>query len=144
MSDRQEEELKCPECGHAQMTVYYQSINVNFNPELKEELFKGRLNLFECEECGHKALIDLMFLYHDMEKMFCVQYYPFARVMQKDERLAEMYTIEGKLKLPDNVQLAEIAGYMLEPHVVLSLEEMVRYVQFRDVLHEKLANKSKH
>jgi hypothetical protein len=145
MTDRKEAELKCPECGNAQMTTYYRSINVNLNPELKEELFKGQLNLFECEDCGNKALIDLVFLYHDMEKRFCVQYCPFSNVIHEDNWLAETYTIEGKPNYLDKFPETKTLEYVLDLHIVLSLEEMVRYVQFRDVLHAKLADdKSKH
>ena len=138
MTDMHEQELECPACGHSQNAVVYETINVTLDPELKEKLFKGQLNLFVCEECGHRAIMNLVFLYHDMEKKFCVQYCPFEKVLRKDEQLAEMYTINGEPQYLYSLQLPEIAEYMLEPHIVLSLDEMVRYVQFRDVIYEQL------
>ena len=93
--------------------------------------------MFVCEECGNKAVVDLVFLYHDMDKRFCVQYCPYDLVAQQSDKLSEMYSIEGKLNVPANIQLPETTQYMYEPHIVLSLDEMIRYVQFREALYEK-------
>ena len=98
---------------------------------------------YKCEECGKKALINLVFVYHDMEKRFCVQCCPFERVKRKDKQLAEMYAIDVKLKYLDNFQPPEMMEYLLDPHIVLSLEEMVRYVQFRDLLYKQLIEELK-
>ena len=135
--------MGCPACGHKQIAEFYQAINVKLNPELKERLFMGELNMFVCEECGKKAVVDLVFLYHDMDKRFCVQYCPVALVVQQSDKLSEMYTVDGRLSVPANIQLPETAQYMYEPHIVLSLDEMIRYVQFRDALFEKYNDNKK-
>ena len=139
MTIKEEQLMGCPVCGHKQLAEFYQAINVKLNPELKEKLFNGQLNMFTCEECGKKAVVDLVFLYHDMDKRFCVQYCPVELVVQQSDKLSEMYTVDGKLNVPSNIQLPETAQYMYEPHIVLSLDEMIRYVQFRDALYEKAA-----
>ena len=141
MTIMEEQVMGCPSCGHNQTAEFYQAINVKLNPELKEKFFKGELNMFVCEECGNKAVVDLVFLYHDMDKRFCVQYCPFELVSQQSEKLSDMYSIDGRLNIPENIQLPETAQYMYEPHIVLSLDEMIRYVQFRDALYEKVAGK---
>ena len=141
MTIKEEQIIGCPVCRHQQTTEFYQAINVKLNPELKEKLFKGELNMFVCEECGNRAVVDLIFLYHDMDKRFCVQYCPYELVVQQSEKLAEMYSVEGKLNVPANIQLPETARYMFEPHIVLGLDEMIRYVQFRDTLFETSSEK---
>ena len=141
MTIKEEQIMGCPNCGHKQTAEFYQAINVKLNPELKEQFFKGEINMFVCEECGNKAVVDLVFLYHDMDKRFCVQYCPYELVVQQSEKLSEMYSIDGKLNVPANIQLPETAQYMYEPHIVLSLDEMIRYVQFRDALFEKRSDK---
>ena len=143
MTIKEEQVMGCPACGHKQIAEFYQAINVKLNPELKERLFKGELNMFVCEECGKKAVVDLVFLYHDMDKRFCVQYCPVALVVQQSDKLSEMYTVDGRLSVPANIQLPETAQYMYEPHIVLSLDEMIRYVQFRDALFEKYNDNKK-
>lgn len=141
MTIKEEQIMGCPVCGHRQTAEFYQAINVKLNPELKEKFFKGELNMFVCEECGNRAVVDLVFLYHDMDKRFCVQYCPYELVVRQSEKLSEMYSVEGKLNIPANIQLPETAQYMYEPHIVLSLDEMIRYVQFRDALYEKSSDK---
>ena len=141
MTIKEEQIMGCPACGHKQTAEFYQAINVKLNPELKEQFFKGELNMFVCEECGKRAVVDLVFLYHDMDKRFCVQYCPYELVVQQSEKLSEMYSIDGRLNVPENIQLPEAAQYMYEPHIVLSLDEMIRYVQFRDALYEKVSGK---
>lgn len=143
MTIKEEQVMGCPACGHKQIAEFYQAINVKLNPELKERLFMGELNMFVCEECGKKAVVDLVFLYHDMDKRFCVQYCPVALVVQQSDKLSEMYTVDGRLSVPANIQLPETAQYMYEPHIVLSLDEMIRYVQFRDALFEKYNDNKK-
>ena len=143
MTIKEEQVMGCPACGHRQIAEFYQAINVKLNPELKERLFKGELNMFVCEECGKKAVVDLVFLYHDMDKRFCVQYCPVELVVQQSDKLSEMYTVDGRLSVPANIQLPETARYMYEPHIVLSLDEMIRYVQFRDALFEKYNDNKK-
>lgn len=141
MTIKEEQLMGCPACGHRQITEFYQAINVKLNPGLKERFFKGELNMFTCEECGKKAVVDLVFLYHDMDKRFCVQYCPIDLVAQQSDKLSEMYTVDGRLNVPSNIQLPEAARYMYEPHIVLSLDEMIRYVQFRDALYDKYTEK---
>ncbi|MBN1906977.1 MAG: hypothetical protein JW927_18000 [Deltaproteobacteria bacterium] len=143
MTIREEQIMGCPSCGHKQKVGFYQAINVKLNPELKERLFRGELNLYKCEKCGNRAVVDLVFLYHDADKHFCVQYCPFDLVAQRSDKLSNMYTVEGKLNIPANIRLPETAHYMYEPHIVLSLDEMIRYVQFREALYEKHADKKK-
>ena len=143
MTIKEEQVMGCPACGHKQATEFYQAINVKLNPELKERLFKGELNMFVCDECGSRAVVDLVFLYHDMDKRFCVQYCPYELVVQQSDKLSEMYSVDGKLNVPVNIRLPETAQYMYEPHIVLSLDEMIRYVQYRDALYEKYNDKKK-
>lgn len=61
-------ELVCRTCGHAQPETVWRSINVTLDPELKQSLLNGEINVFACSACGTKALILQDLLYHDMAK----------------------------------------------------------------------------
>lgn len=139
MTIMEEQLIACPACGHRQLVECCQAVNVKRNPELKERLFKGELNIIKCDECGNRAVVDLVFLYHDMDRQFCVQYCPYDLVAQNSDKLSEMYTADGRLNIAAGIQLPESAHYMYEPHIVLSLDEMIRYIQFREALFEKSA-----
>ncbi|MDI9490507.1 MAG: CpXC domain-containing protein [Saccharofermentanales bacterium] len=60
--------FKCPFCNADITSEYDSTINVTQNPELKEELFSGRIFLRECSECEKDIQIIYDFIYHDMDR----------------------------------------------------------------------------
>ena len=136
MTRREEVEIDCPGCGQRQPMEICQSINVHSDPELRARLFELRLNVFRCENCGHEAGVDTPLLYHDMERRFTVQYFPAEALEDPDAFSAWNPDGTFALDLPDS-PLFEGAAYMSHPHVVFELNEMVRYIVFREMLHAR-------
>lgn len=60
-------ELVCPECNSEQEFTIYDSVNVTLDPNAKEKLINGELNIFSCDTCGYKVEIVYPMLYHDMD-----------------------------------------------------------------------------
>lgn len=56
----------CPHCQSMQEVNYYQSVNVTINPELKQKVLSGTLNINICTACSKEISIVSGFLYHDM------------------------------------------------------------------------------
>jgi hypothetical protein len=126
-------ELTCPQCRNRQETDLYHSINVGLNPELRERLFNGEINVFKCESCKTIAAIGQPLLYNDMKRRYCVQYFP-PDLLKEDEFLRQ-YSAEGKLKMEGSIDsISEHSRYLLVPHIVFDLKEMVYYIEFRDRL----------
>jgi hypothetical protein len=126
-------ELECPDCQEKQMITVWSSINVQVNPEAKQELLKGQVNVLFCRTCGSHAIIATALLYHDMEEQFWVQYYPFDRAMSAD--LLEDFGPEGEIRTE---AIGPSTGYMSRsPHIVFDMAELVRYVLFRDRLSQQ-------
>ncbi len=65
-------DITCPQCSHPQQFQAWRSVNVTLDPELRDRVLSGSLNLFHCEECGTQAPVDTGLLYHDMERQFMV------------------------------------------------------------------------
>ena len=122
-----EHELTCPECGTQQQVHVWDSINVGLDPSLRRQLFDAEINMFRCDSCGHEAFLDVPLLYHDMPRRFCAQYLP-PELLDDPSSFGE-YTAEGKV----DVGLS-ITGYLAEPHVVFEMDEMIRYIRFRELL----------
>jgi len=133
MSFHEDRTVKCPECGVEQTVRIWNSLNVSLNPHEKNKLYDGEINLFVCESCGHKAYIPVSFLYHDMERKFCVQYFP-ATSMKKAEFLM-LFNADGSMKITENVEFP-VPDYMKNVQVVFSMDELIRYVLFREMLIE--------
>lgn len=136
MSIKETVEAKCPACSEDAQAVVWRSMNVTQDPDAKDLLLAGTINVFKCPKCGYESLLDVDFLYHDMDIRFCVQYYPFERLA--DDNLFANFTSVGEpvLTVPEGVNLPENADYLRRPHIVFEMGELVRYVAFRDRLHE--------
>ena len=137
MSIKREEEIACPKCGKAQNVVIWEAIDADPDPEARTALFEARVNRFDCPACDFDALVPLPLLYHDRKRQFVVQFFPFGWLDEpefvsrftadgRDRHVAEMFERALKAKkIPPGAEPAE-------PHVVFDMQELVRYVLFRE------------
>lgn len=127
--------LDCPKCGHLQDASVWSTLNVTLSPDLREKLFNDEINVFACQKCGNRVLINVALLYHDMERKYCVQYCPVQRI--DDPEFLKMFTKDGTLNVDwPFKRFAEDDDYILEPHIVFDLYAMIQYIRFRDKLHD--------
>lgn len=123
--------LQCPQCGNMQETMVWSSLNITIDPDLKDRLYAGGINVLECEDCGNRARIKVPLLYHDMTKQFCVQLYDIEMLDDYDFLL--QFKSDGSIAMvgiPE--EFAKSGNYLTRPHIVFDMDEMVRYVEFRD------------
>ena len=141
MSIANEIEVTCPSCGHEQEMTIWSSINVTINEELRERLFNAEINFLTCVRCDHRAFVDTPLMYHDMDKRFCIHYVPEDHLQM--EGLYEAFNIDGKEKaFGVRTDIMEESQYLLEPHIVFEMKEMINYIIFRENLYERWAGSS--
>ena len=124
--------IKCPLCNNKVNVTLLDSINATLNPKKRLELLKGNINIPECPACKKTFRVGKSLLYHDMERNFMVWYYPFESM--KHLKFFDEFSADGHLD--DNAGLAkdEIPEYAKNVHYVFSMDEMVRYILFREKL----------
>lgn len=125
--------LSCPKCGNNQDIPIWESINVKLNPELRDKLFKGEINIFACSKCSESTILNIPLLYHDMDNHFCVQYYPSGQL--DDDTFFENFTKNGYLHYDEKTAawINETNSlYIVQPHIVFSMLELIFYVIFRE------------
>lgn len=76
MSINTSDQIKCPSCQNLQEMTLWQSITATDSPDLKEDLLKGKINIFRCSSCGQTALVPMPLLYHDEEKKLMISFSP--------------------------------------------------------------------
>jgi hypothetical protein len=143
MTEMNLEVLQCPACGHEQQVLVFSSVNITLNPELKEKVMNYEINLFKCDACANGAFINTPLLYHDMDRKYCVQYYPlesltipdFLGSFSRDGTLIKDQPFE-RIKISPLLASSE---YLFRPHIVFDIQELVHYVMFRDIC-ENLAD----
>lgn len=107
MSINTKKEIKCPSCGNLQDMTLWQSVTANDSPDLKEDLLKGKVNIFRCSSCNAVALVPVPLLYHDEEKKLMISFSPCEEKDKKHlfEQVKETSRTSG--------ELSELSGYNL-------------------------------
>ena len=130
MTKSSTEQIECPSCQAPQTMAIFHSINADLNPALREKLMtEGGVNIFTCGNCNCRALVHAPLLYHDMRRRYCVQFLPPEWL--EDAASLDAHDREGRMR-----DIGGMSGesYVLQPHIVFSMEEMVRYILFRELL----------
>jgi len=136
MSLEDTRKLDCPKCRHSQQVVVWRTLNVDVSPEARKDFFDGKINVFACERCGNQAQIDIPFMYHDMRRQVCAQYYPLDSIT--DVKFLNRFNRDAAINsamLPDS----NFPDYMRNQHVVFDMGELLRYVMFRERLFDHYA-----
>jgi len=127
--------IECPYCENKQEVTVWHSVNVSMHQDLKKRLLDMEINTYSCNKCGKKVFINTPLLYHDMEQKFCVQYYPAE--MMKDPSFFRLFNPDGSFNMDTSKILELSEDYVLKPHIVFDMTELLRYVLFRDGIKEE-------
>lgn len=100
------EEITCP-CGEVFEAELLSAISVSDNPELKEALMAGEVNLVSCPKCGEMFYAECFILYHDSDNEFIAFVYPLTfqnqaaqcRKKMQQEFLAALENFNEKQKI---------------------------------------------
>lgn len=76
MSINFKKQIKCPSCASLCEMTLWQSITVSDSQDLKDDLLKGKVNIFRCASCGATALVPVPLLYHDEERHLMISFSP--------------------------------------------------------------------
>jgi hypothetical protein len=114
------EKIKCPQ-GHLFEASLLSAISVADNPELKEALIAGEINLVSCPVCGEMFFAECFILYHDSENELIAFVYPLSFQEQAAQCKAKMKK-EFDLALANFEERRKI-NY--EPILLFGIEDLV-------------------
>lgn len=114
MSINIKEQIKCPACQHLEEVSLWQSITAQDSPDLKEDLLKGKINIFRCSSCGQTALVPIPLLYRDDNAKLMISFSP----CDDDVTRAKLYESikktsheSGELKNFEDYNLRFVSAY---------------------------------
>lgn len=81
-----DKKINCPNCGHENSVILWEKINVDMNPDLKEQLFDESINNLVCSKCNYKSRVDLPLYYNDVKKKFFIYLVPDYPVGAEEEK----------------------------------------------------------
>ena len=129
-------QMECPRCHHTQEVEYWRSLNVTVDPDRKEKLLSGEINVFLCEQCSYRSFLAAHFLYTDMEKKFSVLLVNW-QLVKDEEYLRNTFTADARIKTPEGevpVFQSLQLDYFKSPHIVFRMGDLISYILFRDKL----------
>jgi hypothetical protein len=119
-------QLTCPNCRTPMRAQVFTLVDVGRQPELKNYLLAGQLNLAVCPNCGNPAMIAAPLIYHDPAKqLFLVHFPPQLNTrLEEQERFIGDATKLIMSALPANAP----RGYLLAPRRFLTLNSLLDVV----------------
>ena len=144
MSQKRKHEIACPLCGREQPVELWDSITVDTDPELREELLQGRVNRVACVGCQKSFRVDKPLIYRDRDQDVFVHFDPLVggRTLADAEgafgaAMAELNRLLPKDVLPPEAHLvvewSELVEriFLLEEGLDARLVEHVKYMLFQ-------------
>ena len=116
------EEITCP-CGEVFEAELLSAVSVSDNPELKEALIAGEINLVSCPKCGQMFYAERFILYHDSANEFIAFVYPLSfqnQAAQCKEKMQSEFS-----KAVANFSEEEKKKMNYEPFLIFGIEDLV-------------------
>jgi hypothetical protein len=135
-------QITCPQCQSRFMAEIYQHVDVGHDPELKQMLLSGYLNVAVCPNCRAATQVSTPLLYHDPEHELLMIYMPMELNLNQVER----ERLIGQLvkQTVDNLPPEQRRGYLLQPQTILSMQTfMEKVLETEGVTPEMIARQRK-
>lgn len=118
--------VACPGCGTRFQTPVEQILDVRVDPEVKNRILSGGVNVAQCPSCGTGGALNLPFVYHDPEKGVALLYLP----VEVGNTEVQRQQAAGRLtrQLMDGLPQEERRGYLFQPETFLTIENIVKRV----------------
>jgi len=130
--------IKCPSCGTPQPAVIEQVLDVARDPGSKTRFLQGRLNFFQCPQCGFQGALATPLVYHDPVKELLLTYVPSELGLNpiEQEKMLGGLIQQVVQSLPAELR----KGYLLRPQATLTFQGLMERVLETDgITREMLA-----
>ncbi|MCD8180415.1 MAG: CpXC domain-containing protein [Firmicutes bacterium] len=114
MSLNLKQNVRCPQCGQMSEVTVWNSITVKDSEDLKQDLLRGKINMFNCPSCSYRALMPTPMLYHDEEKRLMISFTPCSDPVLKQQLFDNMRKASkesGELEKMEGYNLRFVADY---------------------------------
>ncbi len=119
-------QISCPNCKQPILADIEQLFDVNANPQAKEQLLSGQVNVVNCPQCGYSGSLATPVVYHDASKDYLLTYFPqeLNLPMEDQER-----TIGPLIKkVVDNLPQEERKGYLFKPQQMFTFQTLIEKI----------------
>jgi hypothetical protein len=123
MPETQVVRIQCPNCGNQYETPIRTVVDVGQNPQLRQALLSGQLNVAICPKCNQGGVIETPLVYHDPQAEFLAVYFPPQVQIPELERQRMIgdLTQEMMRNLPPDQR----KGYFLNPRQFMNRQNLL-------------------
>jgi len=120
------QQVNCPNCRQPFVTEIEQLFDVDEDPQSKQRLLSGVINVAQCPHCGFQGSLPRPIVYHDSDKELLLTYFPSELSMPREEQ----ERIIGPLinRIMDRLPQDRRKAYLLQPQAVLTFQGLVERV----------------
>lgn len=132
-------QTSCPNCRQPMVAEIHQVIDVKQEPQLKELLLAGGMNLARCQACGFQGQLPVPLVFHDRDKELLLTFSPpeAGKTMQEKEMaLAPLLK-----QVTDSLAPEERKGYLFQPQAMLTMNNLIKNVLLADGVTEEMLEK---
>ncbi len=115
--------LTCPNCRTQFQTPVYQLVDAGRQPELKQALIAGRLNVAVCPNCGAGGLLATPLIYHDPAKQIFWALFP-QEVQASPEEQEKFIGALQQIVLR-SLPADQPKGYLLNPRRFITFNSLL-------------------
>ena len=119
-------QTQCPNCGQPITADVNQLIDVGQNPQLKERLLSGQLNVAQCQTCGFQGQLPVPLVYHDPDEELLLTFTPPEMNLSMEEREQKLAPLIQKVT--ENLPQEERKAYLFQPQTMMTMDSLIKNV----------------
>lgn len=131
--------VSCPNCRQPVTADLQQVFDLNQDPDAKQRLLSGAVNVIQCPNCRYQGNIATPILYHDPEKELFLTFVPpeMGLPLPEQERLI------GSLmnQVINNLPQEKRKGYLLRPQPALTYQGLVERILEADGITKEMLDR---
>jgi hypothetical protein len=134
-------QISCPRCQSPMVADVHQVIDVGQQPELKQRLLSGQLNVAVCPACGAAGQLSTPIVYHDPQHELFMLYVPQEMHMNQVER--EQWIGRLTRQVVDNLPPEQRKGYLFRPQEIINMETFMEKVLETEGITKEMIDRQK-
>ncbi len=119
-------QTNCPRCKSPLMADVEQLFDLGMDPEAKQKLLSGMVNVIHCPSCGYEGMVSTPIVYHDPEKELLLTFFPSELGLPLNEQERMFGPIINQVV--NNLPMEKRKGYLLRPQSMLTFQTMVERI----------------
>ncbi len=119
-------QVPCPNCRQPVMAEVEQLFDVGVDPQAKQRLLNGTVNVIRCPNCGYQSQLAMPVIYHDPSKELLLTYFPAELnlpVMEQEKQIAPLMN-----RVVNSLKAEQRKAYLFKPQQMFTYQNLLEKV----------------